>query len=108
MKGLPAATLRPRKGLKDVNESGTENLSSPLLTPSCLDEEPTKVRSARRTVRQERDNQVGTDEEQRLIREKYARRRRAELLRRVLEACSLASITMISVYGSGLYVSKGR
>ena len=107
MKGLPAASVRPRKGLKDVNESGIESLSSPLLTPSCLDEEPAKPRSIRRPVRLERDNQAVTDGEQRQIREKYTRRRRAELLRRVLEAFSLASITMISIYGSGLHVSNG-
>ena len=107
MKGLPAATIRPRKGLKDLDESGIESFSSPLLTPSCLDEEPAKARSSRRTARQEKENQAGTDGEQRQIREKYTRRRRAELLRRVLEAFSLASITMISVHGPASHVRTG-
>lgn len=81
--GLPAPPTRLRKGLIGAYRSGT---ASPLLTPSYLDEEArslvSKPSSQRRASLQ---SQSCTDEDTKKTREKFTRRRRAELIRRVSE-----------------------
>ncbi|KAG8525515.1 uncharacterized protein KY384_009159 [Bacidia gigantensis] len=90
--GLPAPPARPRKGLKE--EYGA---SSPLLTPSYLDEEERKtayeVSKKWRNSVQERN----ADEEAAKVRAKFRRRRRAELIRRITETALLLSICYISI-----------
>ena len=92
LRGLPAPPIKQRKGLKAP--SGT---SSPLLTPSYLDDESRRLgleRQARR--RKSLQSPTITDDETLKIREKFTRRRRAELLRRVTETILLGSVGYIA------------
>ena len=93
---LPAPPARLRKGLKGLNASGT---ASPLLTPSYLDEEPRRLGLESRKKRQESlQSPTYTDEETVRLKEKFVRRRRAELIRRVSETILLGSVGFISCY----------
>ncbi|KAI4197839.1 MAG: hypothetical protein LQ350_005684, partial [Teloschistes chrysophthalmus] len=90
LKSLPAPPARLRKGLKDDSKLG---ISSPLLTPSYLDE------ITRREVFEPQLNRRGsaqslasTDEEKVQVRIKFVKRRRAELLRRTTETFLLFSV----------------
>lgn len=90
LRGLPAPPARLRKGLKDETTFGTP---SPLLTPSYLDDEKKRqtleVQFKRRASLQ---SYASTDKETLRIREKFQRRRRAELLRRTTETVLLLSV----------------
>lgn len=90
LRGLPAPPARPRKGLKETGLGGIEHIPSPLLTPSYLDEGPRKgsLRYPRKWQESSR-NQPGTDDDIQHFRLKLARRRRAEVLRRVVETALL-------------------
>ncbi|MCJ1276797.1 hypothetical protein MMC21_004604 [Puttea exsequens] len=91
---LPRPPLRPRKGLKGANRSGA---TSPLLTPSYIDKEP-----ARLTAKSLEKKLAGlgseghTDGETQRIREKFVRKRRAELVRRATETVLLCTIGFIA------------
>ena len=88
--GLPAPPMRPRKGLKGPNGSGTE---SPLLTPSYLDAESRRLDSKAQTRRWgSLQSQSCTDEETFKLRQKFNQRRRAELVRRVSETILMVAI----------------
>ncbi|MCJ1455566.1 hypothetical protein MMC28_005921 [Mycoblastus sanguinarius] len=94
LQGLPAPPARPRKGLKGHNGSGT---ASPLLTPSYLDyARPELALKAQIKRRASLQTQSCTDEETVKVREKFTRRRRAELIRRISETMLLGSIGFIS------------
>jgi len=92
--GLPAPPNRLRKGLKGTNDSGT---ASPLLTPSYLDEEPRrsglKAQIGRRGSLQ---SQTCTVDETAELREKFTRRRRAELIRRASETILIGVVGLIA------------
>ena len=91
---LPAPPARLRKGLKGLHGSGT---ASPLLTPSYLDEESRRLGLESRKTRQESLHSPSyTDEETVRLKEKFLRRRRAELIRRVSETILLGSVGFIS------------
>lgn len=94
LRGLPAPPLRLRKGFKDSRGLGT---CSPLLTPSYLDE-PGHRFNYNHTQNEIGDQQIllSDDEESVRIREKFTRRRRAELLRRVTETLLLGSVGCIA------------
>lgn len=94
LRGLPAPPLRLRKGLKDSRGLGT---CSPLLTPSYLDE-PSHRFHYNQTQKRIGDEHrlVSDDEESVRIREKFTRRRRAELLRRMTETLLLGSVGCIA------------
>lgn len=88
--GLPAPPLRPRKGLKGLNGSDS---ASPLLTPSYLDIEHRILASKLKAKRRSSLSSLScTDEETTKFRQKFNKRRRAELIRRVTEAILLGSI----------------
>lgn len=88
LKGLPAPPVKLRKGLKDA--SGTP---SPLLTPSYLDDDSRRLALAWQTRRRKSlQSPVCTDEETLQIRDKFTKRRRAELLRRVTETILLGFV----------------
>ena len=95
--GLPAPAARPRKGLKGSNEP-----ASPLLTPSYLDDDRRKAaweeQSRRKAVLQSQN----ADEEAAKIREKFVKRRRAELIRRLSEVSLLLAVSHIAVQRSHL------
>ena len=96
LKGLPAPPLRPRKGLRLAQQDGIE---SPLVTPSLLDDErhitrleaPGPVPSALKNAE--------VDEETRKIREKYTKRKRGEILRRLSEIALLCTVGAIVFHG---------
>lgn len=88
--GLPAPSARLRKGLKDPTDSV---MQSPILTPSYLDDENRRQRleDQLRRYAGERNPPV-TDEENLKLRDKFTRKRRAELLRRVTETLLLGAV----------------
>lgn len=91
--GLPAPPIRPRKGLKGANGSGTE---SPLLTPSYLDVQFRKLDSKAQTKRWgSLQGPTCTNEEAVKLRKKFNKRRRAELIRRISETILMGAIGFI-------------
>lgn len=95
---LPAPPTRPRKGLIGADHSNT---ASPLLTPSYLDEEPQRLASKRqRTSRMSLRSRSCTDEETSRIREKFTRRRRAELIRRASETFLIGAVCLVACTGN--------
>ncbi|MCJ1417216.1 hypothetical protein MMC32_003558 [Xylographa parallela] len=100
LKGLPAPPSRPRKGLRGTKSFGAAATSSPYLTPSYLDQyQPTPPKAKLRRQVSPRDQAVA-NEETRQILEKYTKRRRAELVRRVVETALLAGVGYITFRGS--------
>ena len=92
--GLPAAPIRPRKGLKSPNGLGTE---SPLLTPSYLDDESRRLDlKAQKKRCGSLQTQGCIDEETIKLRQKFKQRRRAELIRRVSETTLIGAIGFIA------------
>ncbi|KAH7131927.1 hypothetical protein B0J11DRAFT_210653 [Dendryphion nanum] len=102
IKALPAPPLRPRKGLRDVRGSGLDDGVSPLLTPSQVDEEGRKY-SADYFKNKKEGARTGepspTDDEAKAARQKYLKRRRAEIVRRATEAALLGTIGILAVRG---------
>ena len=96
LRGLPAPPARPRKGLKDTRLGGAEHITSPLLTPSYLDEGRQKG-SVQYTQNQRENsrNQPRTDDEVQRFRLKFARRRRAEIFRRAVETALLGLLGIL-------------
>ncbi|KAL8950007.1 MAG: hypothetical protein Q9222_003931 [Ikaeria aurantiellina] len=95
LKGLPAPPFRLRKGLKNEATSG---ISSPLLTPSYLDDANRKEESGFDFKRKgSLQHQSATDEAGQRIKDKFNKRRRAELIRRTTETILLFSIGCISI-----------
>lgn len=92
--GLPAPPIRPRKGLKGSNGSGT---ASPLLTPSYLDAESRRLDSRTQNKRRgSLQSQSCSDEETIKLRQKFYQKRRAELIRRVSETVLMGAIGFIA------------
>ena len=92
--GLPAPPLRPRKGLKDRG-----GVTSPLLTPSYLDDD--RHKAALEAGNRRRTSLQGhrIDEETVKLREKFTRQRRAELKRRVTETILLLTVCYVATQG---------
>ncbi|KAF2740466.1 hypothetical protein EJ04DRAFT_211369 [Polyplosphaeria fusca] len=102
IKALPAPPLRPRKGLRDVRGSSCDGTASPLLTPSQFDEEGRRFSAEYFKSSKEGSKSGDTlpiDEEAKAARQKYVKRRRAELVRRTTEAALLGAIGLLSVKG---------
>ena len=96
LRGLPAPAARPRKGLKDTKLLGVEHTPSPLLTPSYLDHDRQRVPVLYSRKQQENSqSQSGTDDETQQVRLKLARRRRAEVFRRVIETVLLCLLGIV-------------
>ncbi|KAL8877358.1 MAG: hypothetical protein Q9198_004611 [Flavoplaca austrocitrina] len=94
LKSLPAPPLRLRKGLKNESAQGTH---SPLLTPSYLDDEKRRVSfEASFKRRGSLQSHASTDEETLAVRDKFRKRRRAELIRRLTETILLLSIGFVA------------
>lgn len=90
LKSLPAPPFKLRKGLKDDSKVGS---SSPLLTPSYLDDVARKeVLETQFKRRGSAQSHASTDEEKVQIRTKFIKRRRAELLRRTTETLLLFTV----------------
>ena len=90
---LPAPPLRPRKGLKE--RYGT---SSPLLTPSYLDDVARKTAfEASQTRRASFQSSVAADDEAIQLRQKFSRKRRAELIRRITETLLFGLVVYVAI-----------
>lgn len=91
---LPAPPLKARKGFKDGRGSA---FSSPSLTPTYLDDNGQRLAlESRGKCRGNVESSILADEESTLIRNKFTRRRRAELLRRLSEVFLLGAVGFIS------------
>jgi hypothetical protein len=111
LKGLPAAPLRARKGLKGRSAADAEGSASPLLTPSASSVDSGGLSWAQVAGDRRRDMKGGRPDGERdgdRIRARYARRRRAELLRRAAETACLACVGYSACRGSGPDVSRGE
>ncbi|KAF2109019.1 hypothetical protein BDV96DRAFT_248256 [Lophiotrema nucula] len=102
IKALPAPPLRPHKGLRDLRGTGLDGRASPLLTPSQVDEEGRRFSAD--YFKQKKDGSRSgepspTDEEAKAARQKYVKRRRAEMIRRTTETALLAAIGLLAVRG---------
>ncbi|KAF2832171.1 hypothetical protein CC86DRAFT_340489 [Ophiobolus disseminans] len=101
VKALPPPPLRLHKGLRDTRGSGQEGLS-PLLTPTQIDDEGRKFSDEYFTEKKKgsrRGQPSFTDDEARVARQKYLKRRRNELVRRATETALLAGIGFLAVSG---------
>ena len=94
LQSLPAPPLRWHKGLKGQDGEGP---TSPLLTPSYLDDE-TQGLELERQLSHHADYQssASINDGKRRIREKFTKRRRAELFRRVTETILLGIVGYIA------------
>lgn len=94
LKGLPAPPLRWRKGLRQNEGHVTE---SPLLTPSYFDDDERRrfIECQLRGNPTLQDSAL-KDEEVLRIRQKYTRRRRAELVRRTSETVLLGVVGYVA------------
>ena len=109
LKGLPAPPLRPRKGWKPAGGLETGSRSSPLLTPSALDDgrdnpmagDTTGFRGPPRSPAE-----VDASAEQK--KDKNFKRRQAEVVRRVLEAMSLAVVGYLGASASPVDLLSGK
>ncbi|KAK5003700.1 hypothetical protein LTR28_009846 [Elasticomyces elasticus] len=102
VKALPSANVRPRKGLRSAEQ--TEGSTTPLLTPSQLDADIRRRsdgyfrwRTSAEGARRDAD-----EEEQRAVRTRFTKRRRAEYIRRTLEGLLLGVIGITVVCGNGV------
>ena len=94
LQSLPAPPLRWRKGLKGQEGEGT---TSPLLTPSYLDDESKGLELERQLSRHaDYQNSASINDGRRRIREKFTKRRRAELFRRLSETILLGIVGYIA------------
>lgn len=107
LKSLPAPPLRLRKGLKNETAIGTP---SPLLTPSYLDDEKRRETfEASFKRRASLQSHISTDEETLTIRDKFRKRRRAELIRRLTETLLLLSVGFVACWRTLLLpLHKGK
>lgn len=100
VRALPAPPMRPRKGLRDLGGNGFDGGVSPLLTPSQVDEERRKLLAEYfKSSKEEFDGPSPTDEEARTARQKYLKRRRAELIRRTTETGLLVVTGLMVING---------
>ena len=94
LQSLPAPPLRWHKGLKGQDGEGS---ASPLLTPSYLDDESQGLELERQLSRHaDEQSSASINDGRRRIREKFTRRRRAELLRRLSETILLGIVGYIA------------
>jgi dolichol kinase len=104
IKALPAPPLRLHKGLRSIR--AVDSGASPLLTPSLVDEEGRKVSDyfrPRKGGPRHGDMPSPTDAEAKAARQKYLKRRHAEVIRRTNETALLGAITLLAVRGCGCW-----
>lgn len=104
VKALPAPFIRPHKGLRDVKDADAAN-DSGLLTPSVLEEEGRRLSAAPGYYSQRRgkvgvEDETVEDERVKRERERFVKRRRAEMLRRGCEVMLLAAIGAVVLRGA--------
>ena len=108
VKALPAPPLRLHKGLRDQQIFGTGGVTSPLLTPTQIDDEGKKISEGYFNGNKRsklRGDTCQTDDEARVAKQRYLQRRRNELVRRTAETALLAGIGVLAVQGCGCWGS---
>jgi hypothetical protein len=105
IKALPAPPLRPHKGLRNVRGTGRDGWTTPLLTPSMLDEDDRKFSASYFQVKDGLHNEEPSpsDNEAKAARKKYLKRRRNEVIRRTTETALLGAIGILAVIGCGCW-----
>ncbi|MCJ1306469.1 hypothetical protein MMC25_000112 [Agyrium rufum] len=99
LRSLPAAPVKPRKGLRDGSSLGGLNTPSPLLTPTFLESENRDFFEGTQSPskRSPGGTRAGiSGEELQKLKGKYTKRRNAELLRRIAETVSLLAIGVLT------------
>lgn len=101
-RALPAPPLRPRKGLREAKGADLDNATTPLLTPTKLEEDGHHFASdyfaSQDTRRGDRMNA-----EERAARARFVKRRRAEILRRSAETFTLAAVGFAVGWRDGIW-----
>ncbi|CBX90153.1 similar to phosphatidate cytidylyltransferase [Plenodomus lingam JN3] len=102
VKALPAPPLRLHKGLRDPQGPEAEGSATPLLTPTQIDDQGRKLseeyfENGKTGLRSGKASFM--DEEARVARQKYRKRRRMELIRRTTETAELAAIGLLTLHG---------
>ncbi|KAF2435027.1 hypothetical protein EJ08DRAFT_626316 [Tothia fuscella] len=98
IKALPAPPLKPRKGLRDSRGAGVNGIFSPPLTPSVIEEDSHRFTMDSTSSSKKSDKiRSSTDEEIRIARAKFLKRRRAELIRRASEVALLAVLGVLTI-----------
>ena len=93
--GLPAPSPKPHKGLKGSKGSG-----SPLLTPSFFDDEKRRTALEWQARKGASVHSQNAETEAAKVREKFRKRRRAEIIRRVTETALFFAICYVVVHPS--------
>ena len=103
LKSLPAPPLRPHKGLRDAPFEDPTSQPSPLDTPSAVEDNDKQLSlhaaGKMGTWSVVRGSEIHT------IREKYTKRKRSEVVRRITETALFFTVGLIVSYH---HLSKGR
>jgi len=98
VKLLPPPPIKPRKGLRAGRGlEAADGVGSPLLTPSLLDEDSRKVGNDYFKRRGSCESRQSTDDDLRAARQKFVKRRRAELIRRASEVALLLVVGFLVI-----------
>lgn len=107
LKALTAPPPQPRKGLKIPRGSSAENLSSPLLTPSFLEKERSRLERRQEREKRRGSGKAVSEEDTQQARARQKRRQRAEYARRILETALLLAVGVLSWTGGLISSAEG-
>lgn len=96
LKGLPAPLPRPHKGLRDTPFEDSTALPSPLDTPPAVDNG--KIQNLSQVWGKDNAWNLYGEPERQTIREKYTRRKRTEVVRRIIETLLFFAIGLVVSY----------
>lgn len=102
IKALPAPPLKLRKGLRDGRALGLDGDVTPLLTPTNLDEDASRFSFDHLSMRKAGNDRSSTDEETRVARAKFVKRRRAEMHRRISEVALLGFLGLLILWNESI------
>lgn len=118
LRGLPAPPTRPRKGYRDGRDGKTEaDIATPAVTPDILKmsafpaltpfisigEKDTSRNPAQKRKKAYRASTKTSDDDERQIRERYLRRKRSEVVRRLAEGALFSSVGFVCCLGPGVF-----
>jgi hypothetical protein len=103
LRSLPAPPLRPHKGLRDAPFKDPTPQPSPVGTPPAVENNEKQLRSQGKGSQ----NTWGVQEgfEIQFVREKYTKRKRSELVRRITETVLFSAVGLVVSHSS---FSEGR
>ncbi|KAF7514039.1 hypothetical protein GJ744_004364 [Endocarpon pusillum] len=97
LKGLPAPVLMSHKGLRDTPFEDSTAQPTPSATPPAVENNARKLVSQVRSKHYTWVVDEGTTEK--IIREKYTKRRRSEVVRRTTETVLFFAVGLVASYG---------